>query len=128
MAGDSARLRAAAKQITLVSIPRNTAIKLDGYGTVKFNSAMTYQGIPGAITAASKLCGVDITHYAEVDFDGLSSVVDSIGGVDVEVDSRIDDPKAGDIVIEPGMQHLDGTAALVFARTATTRASGTSAS
>ena len=112
-----ARIDAPAKQITLVSIPRDTAIKLDGYGTVKFNSAMTYQGIPGAITAASKLCGVDIAHYAEVDFDGLSSVVDSIGGVDVEVDSRIDDPKAGDIVIEPGMQHLDGAAALVFART-----------
>lgn len=111
------RIDAPAKQVTLVSIPRDTAIKLDGYGTVKFNSAMTYQGVPGAITAASKLCGVDIAHYAEVDFDGLSSVVDSIGGVDVEVDSRIDDPKAGDVVIEPGMQHLDGAAALVFART-----------
>ncbi len=104
------------KQISLVSIPRDTAINLDGYGTVKFNAAYMHNGTAGAIEQATKLTGVGISYYAEVNFDGLIDLVDAVGGVNVVVDERIDDPDAGDVVIEAGEQHLDGKAALVFAR------------
>lgn len=104
------------KQISLVSIPRDTAINLDGYGTVKFNAAYMHGGTASAIEQATKLTGVGISYYAEVNFDGLIDLVDAVGGVDVVVDERIDDPDAGDVVIEAGNQHLDGKAALVFAR------------
>ncbi len=102
--------------ITMVSIPRDTAINYGDYGTVKFNAAYAYDGASGTIKAANQLCGVKIAHYASIDFDGLTDLVDAVGGVDVNVKERIDDPDAGDVVIEAGKQHLDGAAALVFAR------------
>lgn len=111
-----ARVDAPNGKITLISIPRDTAINYGDYGTIKFNAAYAYDGASGTIKATNQLCGVKISHYATINFDGLTELVDAIGGVDVTVDERIDDPDAGDVVIEKGKQHLDGAAALVFAR------------
>ena len=102
--------------VTMVSIPRDTCIEIDGYGQNKFNAAYNYGGAAATIREASELCNIEISHYAEVNFEELVALVDAVGGVDVEVDERIDDPDAGSIVIEEGTQHLDGEAALVFAR------------
>ena len=102
--------------VTMVSIPRDTCIEIDGYGQNKFNAAYNFGGAAGTIREASELCNVEISHYAEVNFEELVALVDAVGGVDVEVDERIDDPDAGSIVIEEGTQHLDGEAALTFAR------------
>ena len=108
---------------TLVSIPRDTMINIDGYGYCKFNAAYSYGGAALAIKEASELLGVNISHYAEVDFDSLIGLVDTVGGVDVTVDQRINDPDADGsvigqkkIIIEAGEQHMDGETALVFAR------------
>lgn len=102
--------------ISMVSIPRDTRIEINGVGTAKFNAAYTYGGPSGTIAAVKELCGVTIDHYAEIDFEGLVGLVDSIGGIDVVVDETIDDPDAGPIVIPAGEQHLNGEAALVFSR------------
>ena len=110
-----ARLDPENNKVTLLSIPRDTAIELDGYGTQKFNAAYTYGGPSGTIAAAKKLCGVDISHYAEVHFEALIDIIDYIGGVDVDVPIAIDDVDAGGKV-DAGMQHLDGEHAMVFAR------------
>lgn len=112
-------------QATLVSIPRDTMIDIDGYGTNKFNAAYNYGGAAATIREASQLTGVGISHYAEVNFDALVDLVDAVGGVDVQVDERVDDPDADGttdnpdwehIIIEPGLQHLNGDQALTFAR------------
>ena len=110
-----ARLDPKKNRVTLVSIPRDTAIEIDGYGMQKFNAAYTYGGPSGTIEAASKLCGVEISHYAEVHFESLIDIIDYIGGVDVDVPIGIDDVDAGGKV-EAGMQHLDGEHAMIFAR------------
>lgn len=110
------RVDAKNNQATMISIPRDTMIQIDGYGTNKFNAAYTYGNVAGVIEEANDLLDVKISHYAEVNFESLIELVDVVGGVDVEVPERIDDPDAGDIVIEAGPQHLDGEAALVFAR------------
>ena len=108
---------------TLISIPRDTMINIDGYGYCKFNAAYSYGGAALAIKEASELLGVNISHYAEVDFDSLIGLVDTVDGVDVTVDQRINDPDADGsvigqkkIIIEAGEQHMDGETALVFAR------------
>lgn len=110
-------------QATLVSIPRDTMIDIDGYGTNKFNAAYNYGGAAAAIREAAQLTGAEISHYAEVNFEELVNLVDAVGGVDVVVDERIDDPDADNswsgtdpVIIEEGEQHLNGTQALVFAR------------
>ncbi len=110
------RVDPTSNQLTMVSIPRDTKIDIDGYGTNKFNAAYNYGGAASTIREANQLLGIEISHYAEVNFEELVALVDSVGGVDVEVESRVNDPKAGDAVIEPGLQHLDGEAALTFAR------------
>ena len=110
------RVDASNSTVTLISIPRDTAIEIDGYGTQKFNAAYTFGGVSGVIDATNELLGIQISHFAMVNFEKLIELVDVIGGVDVEVPERIDDSDAGDIVIEAGLQHLDGEAALVFAR------------
>ena len=108
---------------TLISIPRDTMINIDGYGYCKFNAAYSYGGAALAIKEANELLGVNISHYAEVDFDSLIGLVDTVDGVDVTVDQRINDPDADGsvigqkkIIIEAGEQHMDGETALVFAR------------
>ena len=101
--------------VTLISIPRDTAIDIPGYGTQKFNAAYTYEGASGTITAASELCGVQISHYAEVHFEALIDIINYIGGVDVDVPIPIDDVDAGG-KLDAGYQHLNGEQAMVFAR------------
>lgn len=103
------------KVVTLVSIPRDTKITYDGQ-TCKINAAHTYGGAEGVVKAVDELCGVKISHYVEVSFDGFSSVVDALGGVTVDVDVEINDAKAGDEVIYPGTQTLDGAQALEYCR------------
>ncbi|MDO5117815.1 MAG: LCP family protein [Eggerthellaceae bacterium] len=110
------RIDAPNKQITLISIPRDTMITIYGYGTCKFNAAYSVGGAAQVIEEAGKLCNVQISHYAEVDFAGLEDLVDAVGGVDVDVPFDIDDWEAGPVTISAGEQHLDGVAALTFAR------------
>ena len=111
------RVDATTNTLTMVSIPRDTKITIPGVGDAKFNAAYTYGGPSGTIAAVKELTGVDIDHYAEINFEGLVDLIDAIGGIDVMVEERIDDPDAGPVVIEEGMQHLDGAAALTFSRT-----------
>lgn len=101
--------------ITMLSIPRDTAINMEGYGTVKFNAAYSFEGTSGTIEAASSLCGVPVSHYAEVHFDTLIDLIDKMGGVEVDVPIEIDDKKAGGH-IDAGKQTLTGKQALIFAR------------
>lgn len=103
--------------VTMISIPRDTKITFNG-STIKFNSAYTYGGgAAGSIQAASELCGVSISHFAEIDFGGVVSLVDALGGVEVDVPQPINDPQAGWVTIDnAGLQTLSGAQALVFAR------------
>lgn len=104
------------KQLTLLSIPCDMKVELDGRDAGKFGAAYGRGGTAAVIAEAGQLLGIGISHYVEVGFDELPALVDALGGVYVEVDRRIDDPKAGDVVIEAGVQHLDGVAATAFAR------------
>jgi LCP family protein required for cell wall assembly len=110
-----ARIDPTDKKITLVSIPRDTKVVYNGE-TCKINATHTYGGAAGVVQAVNDLCGIQISHYVEVSFDGFSSVVDSLGGVQVDVPDRIDDAKAGSEVIETGLQTLNGAQALTFCR------------
>ena len=103
------------KHVTLISIPRDTKVEYNG-STMKINGVHTYGGPDDMVRAVNELCGVEISHYAEISFNGLVALTDAVGGVEVDVPDRIDDPKAGDFVIEPGLQTLNGEQALAFCR------------
>lgn len=112
-----ARIDATAKKVTLISIPRDTMVTINGERQ-KINAAHAIGGATGAVKAVSALCGVDISHYAEVSFDGMQQLVDAVGGVDIDVEDRVYDPDhfGSDMVLEKGQQHLDGNYAMFYAR------------
>ena len=109
-----ARVDPTTNTVTLLSIPRDTAIDIDG-NVEKFNAAYNYNGAKGAIKAANELLGVKMSHYVEIDFAGLVDLIDAVGGVEVDVPMKIEDADAGGTV-EAGLQTLDGEHALIFAR------------
>ncbi|WP_239463738.1 LCP family protein [Collinsella intestinalis] len=112
-----ARVDPTDKEVTLISIPRDTAYVYKG-STVKINAVFSYGGSDDMVQAVNDLCGVQISEYAEINFDGLKALVDAVGGIDIYVPEGdgVDDPEAGPAVIEPGQQHMDGEAALTFCR------------
>ncbi|WP_066831242.1 LCP family protein [Collinsella ihumii] len=110
-----ARIDAPDKQVTLISIPRDTKIEYNGE-TMKINAAHTYDGAEGMVRAVNELCGVEISHYAEINFEGMQQLIDAVGGIDINATDGVDDPEHLDITIEPGWQHMDGAKALTYAR------------
>lgn len=111
------RVDPAHKRLTMLSIPRDTHVYYKG-SEMKINSAHFYDGAAGMITAVQDLTGVQISHYAEVNFDGLADITDALGGVWVDVDMPIyDDENFNHIVsLDPGYQLLNGEAALFYTR------------
>lgn len=111
------------KRVWMISIPRDTKADIPGYGTAKINKAYQEGGVPLTIQTVEQTVGISINHYAEIDISGFKAVVDSLGGVWVDVDVEIDDPKAAAANkgragqhIDPGYQLLDGNHAIVYVR------------
>lgn len=115
-----ARIDAPNKKVTLLSIHRDTRVNLGpDYGTQKINAARAVGGPALAVETVAKMAGVDISHYAEINFDGFATIVDAIGGVEVDVPVDIEDWDAGG-VLSAGVQTLNGEQALILCRSRNT--------
>lgn len=110
-----ARIAADEKKVTLMSLHRDIEVDMGEHGTQKLNAAHSLGGPELVIKTVSKLAGVDINHYAEINFDGFKAAVDGLGGVDVNVPIEINDAEAGGYV-PAGQQHLNGDQALTMCR------------
>lgn len=66
----------------------------------------------------AELCGLGIPtdHPVTVDLAGFASVVDAVGGLDVDVPAPVRDEQAGLLVTRAGSQHVDGATALALVR------------
>ena len=116
-----ARVDPQKKHIALISIPRDSRAEIPGHGTQKINAAMIYGGPSLVIETVHDLTGLPISHFVQVNFTGFRDMVDALGGVWVDVPSRIEDIKAANhdetaYIIEAGRQKLDGKHALTFVR------------
>lgn len=113
-----ARIDANVGKATLVSIPRDTKVEIEGHGTQKINAAYAFGGPAGAVEAVEKMSGVEISHYAEIHFDELEKAVDQLGGIWVDIPESNDQTGASNTGVElnAGMQRLNGEQALAFAR------------
>lgn len=112
------RVDAATGTVTMVSVPRDTMVELEGHGRQKINAAYAFDGAAGAVKAVSDFAGVPISHYAEIHFDELESLVDQLGGVWVDVPVTNDQTGSSNtgITLNAGEQLLNGEQALAFAR------------
>lgn len=110
------------KKAALLSVPRDTRVKIDGYGYEKINHAYAYGGHKLSQNAIENLLGVSIDHYMLIDTKAFERIIDAIGGIDINVEKRMyyEDPwdDNGGLVIDlyPGEQHLDGQKAIQYVR------------
>ncbi|QWF84444.1 LCP family protein [Amycolatopsis sp. CA-230715] len=100
---------------TLLSLPRDSEVKVPGHGTSKINSAFSIGGPKLLTETVEGATGLRMDHYAEIGFGGFAKIVDAIGGVNMCIDKEMDDPMTG-VRIPPGCQDLDGPQALGFVR------------
>jgi LCP family protein required for cell wall assembly len=121
---------------TVVSIPRDSKIDVDGYKARKANEfyAAFYntakkEGMETAEAQANakqhvrtvlgQLFDIEVKYTAVINFQGFADVVDALGGVEVNVDMRMkykDSQDGTDIDLQEGVQVLDGDKALDFVR------------
>ena len=107
------------KQTSMLSIPRDTRVKIPGYGFDKINHTYSLGGHKLTQRAVEEFLGTPIDYFIEIDFSGFRKIVDAVDGVDIAVEKRMyyEDPY-DDLVIDfqPGVQHLDGDAAIKYVR------------
>ncbi len=102
------------KKMLLLSIPRDTYAEIVGNGTSdKINHAYAFGGTAMSINTVQKLLDIPIDYYITVNMAGIQEIVDVVGGI--EVDSPLAFTAIG-YTFQEGVNHLDGAAALAFAR------------
>jgi LCP family protein required for cell wall assembly len=124
------------KSVTVVSIPRDTYIRLEGYPKGKANSfysrgeqikikeernkeTVTTNGPDFAKEVFSDYLDIPIEHFVTIDFEGFREVVDTLGGLEIYVDQDmryVDRADGTNIDLKEGLQQLDGERALDFVR------------
>ncbi len=110
------------KKAAILSIPRDTRVKIQGHGFDKINAAYAYGGHKLTQSTVENLLGVEMEHYVLINVNAFTKIIDAIGGVDINVEKRMyyEDPwdDNGGLVINlyPGQQHMDGKTAITYVR------------
>ncbi|MEJ7876108.1 MAG: LCP family protein [Solirubrobacterales bacterium] len=114
-------LRAGGGAFEKLSIPRDTLAAIPGQGNGKINAAYNSGGAELQIQTVEDFLGIDIHHIAIVDFGGFEDLIDSVGGVEVNIPRRVCNTISGAFTIDvgPGEETLSGEKALALARTRT---------
>ena len=107
----------------LISLPRDTYVKIPGHGSNKLNAAYAWGGAPLLVATVEQLSGMHVDHFVEVGLGGVRNVVDAVGGVSLCLDPAVNqvhfpvnDPDSGLVWDAAGCKVADGTTALAFAR------------
>lgn len=116
-----ARVDEKAQQVSIISVPRDLRVKVKGHGYCKINSVIEYGGYNLLVNTLNEIFGIKINYYAIVYFQGFLDLVDTLGGVTVEVPEGTAtynmDESAPDIILPAGDEVLlNGEQALVLAR------------
>lgn len=110
------------KEVAMLSIPRDTRVKIPGKSWDKINHAYAFGGHKLTQQAVEGLLGIKIDHHIMVDIAGFKKIIDAMGGVTIDVEKRMyyTDPydDNGGLVIDlrPGVQHMDGRTAIQYVR------------
>lgn len=118
-------------RLVFLSVPRDLRASIPGYGEQKVNAAMQIGGPKLAVRTANQLFGpgLQINHVVIVDFGAFVSLIDAVGGIDVDVpgpilSNRFDCPfptaercaRWEGWRFKKGVQHMDGHRALIYSR------------
>ena len=105
------------KTMTLVSLPRDALVAINGYEQYypsKLNSAYAYGGSATAVKTVQKYLNVPIDFYATINMGGLEGLINAVGGVDIK--PLLSFSFAGYNFVKGKKTHMDGTEALQYCR------------
>lgn len=124
--------------IKLTSVMRDLYVQIPGYKSKqRINVAYSRGGGELAMATINKLLEMNIQHYVSINFYGLASIIDSLGGIDIELtkaeataintyinknlkkggyDNQGKDYERQPLEKKAGVQHLDGIQAVMYAR------------
>ena len=121
------------RQVSLLSIPRDLWVHIPTYGWGRINIAQRigYRGKypegkgPGLLARTiEENLGIPVDHWIQIGYDGFARAVDELGGVDMIVPCRVNlrykpptSEEEQEIILAPGVHHLDGATALRYVRT-----------
>jgi LCP family protein required for cell wall assembly len=116
-------------RLVFLSIPRDLRTSIPGYGESKINAAMQIGGPKLAVATVSAFTGLPINHIVMVDFGAFQSLIDGVGGIDINVpepilSNRFDCPYKSQQRCDAwpgwrfrkGVQHMNGHRALIYSR------------
>ena len=107
-------------KVYLLSIPRDTRVYIPSEGRKdKITHSYSHGGIQSTIAAVNELIDVPIDYYVTTDFDGFQKIVDSLGGVTVDVPFTFKAQLTGSLkwhTFHKGKQELNGNEALAYVR------------
>ncbi len=119
------------KQVSMVSLPRDLYVTVpNSYQKTKLNEVNSIgddqngDGGGGSLMklAVKQITGQDVHYYIRVDFEGFQQIIDSVGGVQIDVKERLYDPYYPRgygyqvLNVSPGVQQMNGELALKYAR------------
>ncbi len=121
------------RRMAILSIPRDLYVEVTGHGQARINTAYAWGerdgtgGLASARQTVSATLSIPVQHAVLLDFHAFVTLIDAIGGVDVDVPYPISDPTYPDsgtgydpFYLPAGQHHLDGATALKYARTRAT--------
>ena len=122
---------------TMFSIPRDTYVPIacNNNRHAKINSSAAY-GTSCVIDTVEQLTDITIDYYVKINFKGVVDLVDALGGIEVDIEapdfnynhgvncggkfceqnSDRNTSASGMIYLDPGLQTINGEAALAYAR------------
>lgn len=102
------------KKVNMQVIPRDLFVYIPCKdASSKLSYSGWWGGIQSSIASIEKALDIQINYYAKINFDGLTDLVDALGGVEVYSHYTYD---AGGYHFQKGYNHVDGKEALMFAR------------
>ena len=115
--------------IKLISVYRDTYVKIDGHGLDKITHAYSYGEAPLAIKTLNTNLDLNINEFVTVNFDSVAEAVNQLGGVQLTITSDeikyingyIDETskvtgKTSKHITEPGTYNVDGVQAVSYSR------------
>ncbi|MFA0846207.1 LCP family protein [Methanobacterium formicicum] len=103
------------KEVSILSIPRDTKVQIAGKGVDKINSAYAYGDINTTKETVENFLKVRIDYYVLVDFTDFKELVDSLGGITMNVEPHISAVRP-ELHGKTGVSKLTGDEALIYVR------------
>ncbi len=109
------------QKIKITSLMRDIWVNIPRYGKDRLNAAYALGGPKLTIETIERNFGIHIDRYAIVDFEGFASIIDTLGGIDLELTAAESSyintySKDKHTLYGAGLKHLTGLQALHYSR------------